>query len=82
MRLERSVMDTLSDTPAIARPFCPSCEPEADELCQVLVVRWCSDHEPSREGLADATVPGERVHLNTAGEADGRECRIVAGLIR
>lgn len=75
-------MDTLPDTPVVARPFCPGCDTTADELREILVVRWCCDHEPSREGLADAAVPGERVSLNTAGEAEGRDCRIIGGLIR
>jgi hypothetical protein len=40
----------------VARSYCPGCEPDADPIGQILVVRWCEVHQPGREGADDAAV--------------------------
>lgn len=48
--------DWLTDTPVVARPYCPDCEPTADPSREILDVRWCSQHEPQRAGADDPDV--------------------------
>lgn len=48
--------DFLNDTPMVGRVVCPTCEPEADPLTEVLDTRYCHRHEPARHGDADAEV--------------------------
>lgn len=52
----------MSETPCVARSYCPGCEPDADPIGQILVVRWCERHLPGRDGADDAAVS-----LDTAG---------------
>ena len=70
------------ETPFVGRTFCPTCEPEADEIGETLIVRWCADHIPVLAGVADAAVPDARPFLSGSGEADGHDCRAMARLLR
>jgi len=38
------------------RVWCPSCEPLADQIAEMLETVFCGRHAPSREGLDDAGV--------------------------
>lgn len=74
--------DILPDTPALARPYCPKCEPDADPTAAILDVRWCDSHTPDRVGLDDeAVTPG--IFPSGSAEAGGddnrRWCEIVHG---
>ena len=75
-----AVSEILSDTPALARPYCPKCEPDADPMREILDVRHCDQHTPARDGLDDeAVAPG--VFPSGSAEAGGddnrRLCKIV-----
>lgn len=69
------------ETPFVGRHFCPGCEPEADQVAEILTVSWCKPHAPSTEGTADAGMPEWRFLSGTA-EAEASDCRAVARLIR
>jgi hypothetical protein len=70
----------LPDTPAVARPYCPDCEPDADPCREILDVRWCAAHTPAWNGADDAAVRAE-AFLSGSTEAGGddnrRWCQLV-----
>jgi hypothetical protein len=68
------VTDFIPDTPSVARPYCPGCEPEADPSCEILDVRWCESHSPMRDGLDDAVVSAA-AYLSGSAEAGGDDNR-------
>jgi hypothetical protein len=74
------VTDFLPDTPAVARPYCPDCEPDADPCREILDVRWCAAHTPAWNGADDAAVRAE-AFLSGSTEAGGddnrRWCQLV-----
>jgi len=74
------VTDFLPDTPALARPYCPACEPNADPCREILDVRWCAAHTPAWNGADDAAVRAE-AFLSGSTEAGGddnrRWCQLV-----
>ena len=66
-----------SDSPSLARLYCPGCEPEADPFSEILDVHWCDAHVPSREGSDDATVAAAIVVSGSAeagGDGNRRWC--------
>jgi hypothetical protein len=68
------VTDFLPDSPAIARPYCPSCEPDADPSSEILDVRWCAAHTPVSTGSHDDAVTTE-AYLSGSAEAGGDDNR-------
>lgn len=62
--------DYLTETPVVARAYCPGCEPDADPVREILDVRWCDAHAPTREGLDDGVVTSE-AYLSGSAEAGG-----------
>lgn len=62
--------DFLTDTPVVARSYCPGCEPEADPVAEILDVRWCDAHTPARDGSDDAIVASD-AYLSGSAEAGG-----------
>lgn len=38
------------------RAYCPSCEPEADPLAEMLETQYCGSHFPYTRGLDDTLV--------------------------
>ncbi len=71
--------DFRSDSPALARLYCPGCEPDADPFAEILDVHWCDAHSPSREGSDDATVAAAIVVSGSAeagGEGNRRWCEL------
>jgi hypothetical protein len=76
------VTDFLPDTPSVARGYCPACEPGADPTLEILDVRWCELHIPSRDGTCDETVTAA-AFLSGSAEAGGddnrRWCEILHG---
>lgn len=66
--------DFLPDTPAVARPYCPECEPEADPCREILDVRWCAAHTPAWSGTDDSAVRAE-AFLSGSTEAGGDDNR-------
>lgn len=68
----RQMSDFLSDTPIIPRAYCPTCEPDADPVAQVLDMRYCHLHDPRREGDMDRTVDQSQ-YLSGGSEAGGAE---------
>jgi len=69
-----AVTDFLPDSPAIARPYCPSCEPDADPTLEILDVRWCASHTPASSGADDDAVTTE-AYLSGSAEAGGDDNR-------
>jgi hypothetical protein len=43
----------LTDTPDLATPYCPRCDPERDPIREILTIRWCNAHAPTCEGADD-----------------------------
>jgi hypothetical protein len=70
----RPVTDFLPDTPSVARPYCPDCEPDADPCREILDVRWCAAHTPAWNGTDDAAVRAE-AFLSGSTEAGGEDNR-------
>ena len=66
--------DHISDTPSVARMYCPGCEPEADPTREILDVRWCESHSPVRGGLDDEVVVAA-AYLSGSSEAGGDDNR-------
>ena len=62
--------DYLPDSPVVARAFCPGCEQEPFDAKEVLDIRWCDTHAPSRDGLDDAAV-GLQGYMSGSAEAGG-----------
>jgi hypothetical protein len=60
--------------------WCPVCEPNADP--KYLTPDYCVDHKPDVRGVDDRLVPGPERFLSGAGEADGRDCRLMAEVLR
>ncbi len=54
----------------MARPWCPGCEPNADPSREILDLRWCEPHAPTRDGLDDAAVTSD-AYLSESSEAGG-----------
>jgi hypothetical protein len=48
------------------RPYCPACQPHADPIRELLVLRWCEAHAPTLNGPDDTAV-------GSTGEPDGRD---------
>lgn len=74
--------DFLTDSPVIARSYCPGCEPEADPLREILDVRWCDAHAPPRDGPDDAAVTSDAYLSGSAeagGEVNRRWCEMLHG---
>jgi hypothetical protein len=69
----------LADSPVVARPYCPGCEPGADPMREVLDVRWCDEHLPVREGSDDERVDSSAFLSGTAeagGDVNRRWCEL------
>lgn len=66
--------DFLADTPAVARPYCPDCEPDADPCREILDVRWCAAHTPAWNGAEDEAVRAD-AFLSGSTEAGGDDNR-------
>jgi hypothetical protein len=77
-----AVTDYLSDSPYVARAYCPGCEPDADPSQDILDVRWCESHSPARAGADDEVVTAS-AYLSGSAEAGGddnrRWCDILHG---
>ena len=72
--------DYLSDSPVVARSWCPGCEPLADPTLEILDVRYCDLHLPSREGQADAEVrTGDYLSGSTeaGGDSNRAWCEVI-----
>lgn len=73
-------MEVLPDTPALSRPYCPGCEPDADPCQAILDVRWCDSHTPDRDGLDDGAVPNGMMPAGSAeagGDDNRRWCEVI-----
>jgi hypothetical protein len=66
--------EPVRDTPSVARPYCPACEPDTDASLEILDVRWCSTHTPASGGLDDEAVAMESYPAGS-GEAGGEDNR-------
>lgn len=66
--------DGLADTPVVARLYCPMCEPDRDNLAEVLDIMWCTEHQPSRDGALDRVVTPSQ-YISGSGEAGGEDNR-------
>lgn len=63
-------MDYIMETPNLARSYCPGCEPNADPMKEILDLRHCDTHMPSRDGALDDSV-GPPIYLSSANEVGG-----------
>lgn len=75
------MMSEAVDTEYCGRTYCPGCEPEADEIEEILTVRWCDPHEPQRAGADDDRVIAGSFLSGTA-DAEGPTCKAFADLLR
>lgn len=64
------MMNFGSDSPVLARQYCPGCEPDADPFAEILDVHWCDTHIPSRDGVDDAAV-GSTIIISGSAEVGG-----------
>jgi hypothetical protein len=69
-----AMTEAIRDTPSVARPYCPSCEPDTDPSSEILDVRWCSAHTPVSGGVDDEAVAMESYPAGS-GEAGGEDNR-------
>lgn len=67
-------MSDIHETPSVAHPWCPKCEPDLDPMTQILDVRWCESHRPLEHGAADRLVQTD-VYLLGSQEAGGDDNR-------
>ena len=67
-------MDHLTDTPSLARMYCPGCEPAADPAFEILDVRWCASHAPQGRGMDDDVVVAS-AWISGSSEAGGEDNR-------
>jgi hypothetical protein len=77
-----ALSDIPAETPRIARAYCPTCEPDADALLEILEVQWCNVHVPLREGADDARVLSDAMLTGSAeagGDENRRWCDIIHG---
>jgi hypothetical protein len=68
------VTEYTRDSPAVARPYCPSCEPDADPSREILDVHWCVAHAPAWSGADDGLVTTSTM-LSGSSEAGGEDNR-------
>lgn len=71
---QNGMTDYLADTPAVARLYCPGCEPDADPTGEILDVHWCESHSPVRGGADDGVVTAAAC-LSGSAEAGGDDNR-------
>lgn len=64
-----------TDTPSLARLYCPGCEPTADPLHEILDVRWCGTHGQREHGLDDEMVVAS-AWISGSQEAGGEDNRL------
>ena len=62
------------ESACVARFYCPTCEPEADPISEILDLRWCGLHTPRASGADDAAVMMESYPAGS-GEAGGEDNR-------
>ncbi|OLC17340.1 MAG: hypothetical protein AUH29_02160 [Candidatus Rokubacteria bacterium 13_1_40CM_69_27] len=70
----------IADAPVVARSYCPGCEPDADPTREILDVRWCDAHAPTRDGSDDAVVTSDAFLSGSAeagGDANRRWCELL-----
>ena len=68
------------ETGNLARWYCPTCEPQADPVAEVLQVQWCDTHRPVTVGVDDPLVETHS-YLSGSAEAGGEENRQFCGVI-
>ena len=73
-------MELPPEKPLVVRCYCPGCEPFADGLQEILDVRWCETHLPTREGADDALVTSSGTPFGSA-EAGGDGNRLWCELL-
>jgi hypothetical protein len=61
---------SLPDSEYLGKIWCPGCEPERDEILEILEIRWCETHYPNRTGTADEAV-NTSAYLSGSAEAGG-----------
>lgn len=66
--------ENITDTPMVARAYCPGCEPDADPTLEILDARWCEAHSPLREGCDDGLV-ASTAYVTGSSEAGGEDNR-------
>jgi hypothetical protein len=84
-RLHTAVTADLYETPNLARPYCPGCEPDADPNREILEVRWCDPHRPTLNGIDDTRVTGDAVlsgNAEAGGDENRRWCEMIHREIR
>src|ERR1043166_2856596 len=58
VELRAQMSDHLADTPNLAKPWCPTCQPDRDQMAEILEVSYCGIHQINfTAGSADALVP-------------------------
>lgn len=72
--------DYISDSPIVARPWCPLCEPNRDPTVEILDTRYCDQHTLARKGLDDDTVV-LRDYIHGSTEAGGQANRLWCQLL-
>jgi len=70
----------MPDTPSVARPYCPGCEPTTDPVEEILDVRWCDTHRPKDAGAEDEKITAN-AYLSGSAEAGGDPNRSVCDFV-
>lgn len=66
--------DIPAGAPQVGRAYCPACEPAADPIREILDVRWCEAHAPTRDGVDDGNVRLDAFGVSN-GEGGGEDNR-------
>jgi hypothetical protein len=84
VELRAQMSDHLADTPNLAKPWCPTCQPDRDQMAEILEVSYCGIHQINfTAGSADALVPPPKNYSwNYAGDVDPETQRAWAEFIR
>ena len=72
--------DHIPDTPYVAVPICPGCEPERDITVGIIDVRYCHEHTPTWGGVDDGQVNTD-AYLTGTGEPGGEDNRAWCDLL-
>ncbi len=72
--------DELAESPFLARPWCPVCEPDRNPAEEILDTRYCGLHAPSYVGADDAGVVYGYL-ASSSSEAGGEGNRVICDLV-
>lgn len=69
-------MSEINETPSLASPYCPGCDPNRDPLREILAVQWCVHHQPSFASPDDERTTLGPSSLSSLSEAEAESNRV------